>query len=348
MHDLNFENYNPRNFFADKKIPKPKITREFLSENSSLIWELFFLCLIFLYSVYFLFINAPQSFPLASIIHIESGDTLRDISKELKDKRVIKSKTFFEITVIALGGEKSIIAGDYFFEEKKDAFRVANRLVNGYFGMDPMKVTLYEGLTVKEMSVVIAKKFSEFNPDEFIRLAEENNLEGYLFPDTYQFLPNISAIDVLRAMEINFYSKMTEIQEKISKSDKSLSDIIIMASLIEEEARTIKTRKMVSGILWNRIEIDMPLQVDAVFPYIIGKNTYEVNLTDLKHDSPYNTYKYKGLPPGPITNPGLNSILAAIEPIENDYLYYLSDRRGNLYYATNYKDHLLNKRLYMD
>jgi UPF0755 protein len=121
-----------------------------------------------------------------------------------------------------------------------------------------------------------------------------------------------------------------------------------MASLVEEETRTPADRRLVAGILWKRIKLGMPLQVDAVFPYINGKNTYEVTARDLKIDSPYNTYLYPGLPIAPIANPGLDSIKAAIEPAESPYLYYLSDRAGAMHYAKTFEEHKRNRELYLN
>jgi UPF0755 protein len=120
-----------------------------------------------------------------------------------------------------------------------------------------------------------------------------------------------------------------------------------MASLVEEEARTLETRRTIAGILWKRLKLGMPLQVDAVFPYIIGKNTYELSIGDLALDSPYNTYKYAGLPPAPITNPGLDAMLAAVTPTDSPYLYYLSDRNGKMHYARTHDGHLANKAAYL-
>jgi UPF0755 protein len=120
-----------------------------------------------------------------------------------------------------------------------------------------------------------------------------------------------------------------------------------MASILEAEARTTETRKIISGILWKRMEIGMPLQVDAPFQYIIGKNTFQLTTNDLKFDSPYNTYKYKGLPPGPIGNPGLDAISATVNPIKTNYLYYLSDVRGNMHYAKTFAEHVINKEKYL-
>jgi len=121
-----------------------------------------------------------------------------------------------------------------------------------------------------------------------------------------------------------------------------------MASLLEEEARALETRRIIAGILWNRIKLGMLLQVDAVFPYIIGKNTYEVTLDELQVDSPYNTYKYPGLPVGPISNPGLSAIKASVTPIESKYLFYLSDKAGRMYYAENFEKHKENRIMYLN
>ena len=120
-----------------------------------------------------------------------------------------------------------------------------------------------------------------------------------------------------------------------------------MASIIEREAITPEARRIVSGILWKRIKMGMPLQVDATFAYVNGKNTYELTAEDLHIDSKYNTYEYKGLPPGPICNPGLDSIIATIEPTATPYLYYLSEKNGTMHYAKTFEEHKMNKVKYM-
>ncbi len=345
--DINFNNFNPRNLITDIKSKMPKLSGEFFSENSFLLWEIFILILFLLAILNFIFVSAPKSFPIGVIVTVEKGETLNLISSNLKSKGVIKSELAFELFTRLIANDKSIMSGDYFFEKPNNAFSVSYRMTHGLYGLTPLSITIYEGLTASEIATTVAKKFSEFNPKEFIRLVKKEHREGYLFPDTYLFLPNIKAIDVLKAMESNFYTKITGIQEEISKSGLKLKNIIIMASILEKEAKTLKTRRIISGILWNRIRIGMPLQVDAVFPYILGKNTYQVTLKDLKVDSPYNTYKYKGLPVGPISNPGLNSILAAVTPIKTDYLYYLSDRHGKMHYSVNFEGHKRNRVLYL-
>jgi len=294
---------------------------------------------------YFSFIAPPFSFPAGTIVEIKEGETLKEISKDLKDKNVIKSRLWFEIAIRISGGEKGAMSGDYYFEKQKNVFVVAYKITKADYGLFPIKTTIPEGLTIEEISSVLEKGFDKFDPEDFKKQAYEKKLEGYLFPDTYFFLPN--SLDVIRIMNKNFRDKIATIQDKIDASEKSLKEIIIMASILEEEARTLKSKKIISGILWSRIDIGMPLQVDAVFPYIIGKNTYQLSLEDLKTESEYNTYTNRGLPPGAITNPGLESIIAATEPIETDYLYYLSDRQGNMHYAVSFDEHKKNKELYV-
>jgi UPF0755 protein len=150
-------------------------------------------------------------------------------------------------------------------------------------------------------------------------------------------------------MRENFARQTQDYQEDILKSKKSLNDIVIMASIIEEEANgSLESKRIVSGILWKRLSLKMPLQVDAPFTYYNGKNSYTLTKEDLAQDSPYNTYINKGLPPTAIANPGIDSIRAAIAPTQTDYLYFLSDKKGNMYYAKTFAEHKQNKELYLN
>ena len=343
--DINFKNFNPRNL----KLSLLKFSilkRSFFNRGKEVYVRKIGVGVVFVFILYFVFIASPFRFPIGSIIEIEEGLSTQEISQILKDKKVIKSKFLFKAMIMVSRGDKGVLSGDYFFERRKNLFTTTYRMAKGMFGLTLIRVTLHEGLSVREMAEVLGKKFTDFDSEEFIKKGEDK--EGYLFPDTYYFLPNIKADKVIRAMENNFYERIKGVQERIDASGYSLEEIIIMASILEEEGITFQDRKMMSGVLWNRIDIGMALQVDAVFPYIIGKNTYEVNLEDLKNKSPYNTYVHKGLPPGPITNPGFNSIVATLEPIEHNYLYYLSDRQHNTYYAEDFEGHKRNRVLYLD
>jgi UPF0755 protein len=246
---------------------------------------------------------------------------------------------------VLFGGTKGIIAGDYFLNNRQNTILIAYKFSRGDFRLTPIKVTIPEGLNIFEIAKIISEKFPQIPEETFRELAKVN--EGYLFPDTYFFLPNVLAQDILLEMNRNFNLRIKTLDIEINNFGKPLSDIIKMASIIEKEARTMEARQIIAGILWKRISIGMPLQVDVSFKYINGKVTEDLTLADLKIDSPYNSYLYKGLPPTPIANPGLDSIKATIKPIKTDYLYFLSDKNGEMYYAKDYAGHLHNKELYL-
>lgn len=294
---------------------------------------------------YGLFIQPPKEFPLESIVNISEGSTLSQTARHLKDENIIKSPFFFKALTLITLNQKNIFAGDYYFYKERNLFTIIKRVTTGKFNLKLVSVTIPEGATINEIAQIFEKKFSSFNSFNFLRIVKGK--EGYLFPDTYFVLPNVKAGEVAGMMEENFYEKVATIESKIEAFGKPLEEIIIMASLLEEEARTTETRRNIADVLWKRIDIGMPLQVDAVFSYIKGENIPFVSLEDLKVDSPYNTYLYKGLPVGPISNPGLDSILSAVTPIPNNYYYYLSDRSGNMHYASTFEGHQLNRSLYL-
>jgi UPF0755 protein len=154
---------------------------------------------------------------------------------------------------------------------------------------------------------------------------------------------------MIQAMKANFNAQIAEpaVHEKIVASGVTLHDLIIMASLIEKEAPDTQNREIISGILWKRLSLGMPLQVDAVFPYITGKPVNQITQADYTINSPYNTYTHVGLPPGPITNPGLDAITAAAAPTSTPYLYYLSDKQGNFHYSKTLQEQVSNEKKYL-
>ncbi len=289
---------------------------------------------------------SPAHFPKnETTVSIKEGMGLREVANVLKKESLIRSRTAFQIVVILIGGERNIKHGDYGFERRQNTIEIAWRLRNGKFDIEPRRVFIPEGATVREISILAGEKLHNFDRNKFIELSREN--EGYLFPDTYFFLPSDDAFAVRTRMLLAFTEKMGPFMDKVRESGHSLHEIVTMASIIEEEAKTPDARRIISGILWKRIELGVPLQVDATFLYINGKNTFDLTLEDLRIDNPYNTYKYKGLPPGPISNPGMDAILAALEPIKTPYLYYLSDLDGNMHYGKTFEEHKVNKAKYL-
>ncbi len=173
-------------------------------------------------------------------------------------------------------------------------------------------------------------------------------LEGYLFPDTYRIGKQAKIEEVVIKLLENFGKKLTsELRAEITRQKKSIFEIVTMASLIEAEAKTKSDRRLVSDILWRRLDIGMALQLDSTVNYVTGAKKPAISLEEQKTESPYNTYKYPSLPLGPIANPGAQSILAAIYPEKNDYWFFLSDKAGAMYYAKNLKEHNENKTKYL-
>lgn len=194
--------------------------------------------------------------------------------------------------------------------------------------------------------------------DEFAFLADKPKyygLEGYLFPDTYRIYASSTVTDVIEKMLDNFDAKLTaKMRADIKKQGKSIYEIVTMASIIEKEApinyqkEDNRDARIISGIFWNRLKIGQGLQSDATLSYIFGDNDPAHSGKELEVESPYNTYKYRGLPPGPICNPGILAIEAAIYPIQTDYYYFLTPLGKNeVVYAHNYEEHLKNKYQYL-
>jgi UPF0755 protein len=301
-------------------------------------------CAIFLIT-YLSIWRTPSNFPVYSIVSVKSGESLEVVTQKFTSLHMIRSPFVFRSLVILLGGEKKVTAGDYLLASKESPLTLAWRIIKGEFGMDPVKVTIFEGLNITEIGELLSKNLISFDIEAFKEEAKDK--EGYLFPDTYFLPPTAKPSDVIDRMEENFNEKIKSLEPDIEKFGKPLEEIITMASIIEGEARGEEAQKMVAGILWKRISIGMPLQVDATFKYINGKDSFTLSYADLKEDSPYNTYTNKGLPPGPINNPGFDSIHAALNPTKTDYLYFLTGNDGNMYYGKTFEQHKLNKAKYL-
>ncbi|MEI6296121.1 MAG: endolytic transglycosylase MltG [bacterium] len=335
------EEPNPPEDSSDK-ISK---TKKFFSDPINKAVLILTVLLFFVSSFNYFFFDAPSSFLENSRISISSGMTVKDAGKYLKDNSIIKSPFVFRVLVKLYRGNKGIVAGRYVFEKPSDVFQVVNTLTNSGYREKVFKVTIPEGLSNKQIADLLYGSLDNFDKTKFLSIAKDK--EGYLFPDTYFFEPETSPEKVIEMMSANFDEKIKSIKKEIDSSKRSLKDILTMASILEEEARLAESRKMVSDILWRRIVKGMPLQVDASFVYLLGKGSAELSLNDLDVESPYNTYKYKGLPPGPIANPGIDAILSAIYPTNNPYWFYLSDKDGNMHYAKTFDEHKENKNRYL-
>ncbi|MEI8130120.1 MAG: endolytic transglycosylase MltG [bacterium] len=291
-------------------------------------------------------IKAPSDFPKeGATITITSGESLKSVGTKLQNANIIRSRVLFSSIVTFLGGERNISPGDYVVKSGETLFAIAQQIALGQHGVDQIKITIPEGETNAEVADTIAKKIPTFDTKTFLAISKSN--EGYLFPETYYVYPTITPEELRKEMLAMFSQQTKAVLTQESEKGKSQSDIVIMASLIEREAHGSDDRTTISGILWNRIANGMALQVDATVAYASKKSDTELQKNDFLIDSPYNTYKYKGLPPAPIANPGLMALKAAIHPAQTDYLYYLHDKHGTIHYAKTYAEHLKNIARYL-
>jgi len=225
----------------------------------------------------------------------------------------------------------------------------------------PMKkLTFIEGITINEIKSQFVKNGLGSLEDFQAALNSNYNyyfltlrpagasLEGYLFPDTYLEQGNLSAQKLINDMLKNFENKISPYQEAISQHPQRLNlhQIITLASIVEAEAKTKEDRQLIAGILLKRLELGMNLEADVTINYLTGRK--KTLASDLKIDSPYNTYQHKGLPPGPINNPGLEAIEAVIYPTPSDYLFFMAGKNGQIYYAKTLEEHNNNIARYLN
>jgi UPF0755 protein len=281
----------------------------------------------------------------SGIVIITEGESAADIAKSLKDAHIIRSTTVFRVFLRLAGTDAQVRAGTYKFGSPESLASIERRLLTADYGIPMVRLTFVEGFTVREAALQVAAAFPSISKESFMDAATP--YEGYLFPDTYSIPQTATGADIIKMMRDRFTTSVVTLEQSGKATGHPISDIVTMASIIEREARTDESRKIVAGILWNRIERNMPLQVDAVFGYIFDRQTYSPSIKDLKVDSPYNTYTHKGLPPGPISNPGMSALMAAARPASTTYLYYLTGKDGLMRYATTYAAHKANLNAYL-
>lgn len=330
---------------SGKKFPRRYLPPTFLTpERNTTRNTIVSLSLIVLSILLYLSLP-PETFPVGETVVVEEGMPLGKISLKLEEKDIIRSRTIFELCIMMYGGDTKIMQGPYIFAKPLNACKIASRFAKGESGVPLVKITIPEGLSNQGIAIIAEKNLSQFNKDSFLLRA--NNLEGYLFPETYYFSATVTEENVISTMRNEFRLRIKPFEKPVKDSQRTLNDIIIMASILEKEAKTSSDQAIVAGILWKRIDIGMPLQVDAPFYYLLGKTSAEVTQGDLRMDSPYNTYKNKGLPVGPIGNPGEGAIRAAIFPKKSPYFYYLSDKNNVIHYAITFEEHKKNKAKYL-
>lgn len=281
---------------------------------------------------------------------VPKGRSVTWIGNGLQEKGFIRSSVVFRIEVTRLGLGSSLQAGTFELSPSMSPAEIAQALTQG---ANDVWITVLEGWRSEEIAAELSSTLGEsFDTQEFLRLAKL--AEGTLYPDTYLIPKTTTPVQAVQLLTRTFAEKTGEEWEQLVRdSGKSREEVIVMASLIQREAKTLPTMRMISGILWKRLREGWPLQVDATLQYIKGysekeKTWWPIPLgADKNLPGPYNTYANMGLPPKPICNPGLSALKAAANPQENDYWFYISDLQGNMHYAVTLQEHNQNVDRYL-
>lgn len=276
-------------------------------------------------------------------VDIKPGTSVLTIAAQLESHDLIRSTQLFRVLYYLFHKDEPMQAGRYSFTEQYSMVEILRILTQGESDFVYTEITFPEGITVQQMAELAEVQLTDFKIDEYTELATP--YEGRVFPDTY-YVDNDTDAAILFAIQRAAYQEMvTTYAEKISQHTLTELEIITLASIIEREAKDVESMRTVSGILQNRLAIDMPLQADASIGYITEGT--EITAADLQIDSPYNTYLYRGLPPTPIGNPGQQAIDAVLDPIESEYYYYITGNDGVFYYAKTLNEHNENIATYL-
>jgi len=321
----------------------------------------------------FLPVERAASTPI--VFRVESGEGSYQTAFNLEKANLIRSRASFFLYAIVTGQAQKLQSGDYLLAPSMNAHTIIRALVSG----DSIReyITIKEGWNLRDIATEFEKR-GFFTQQEFFAVTgypavdyrEETDLprpkdfsreftflqdkppyvslEGYLFPDTYQVTTNETPESFVRRALRNFETNLTpELLHKIEAQSESIYEVVTWAAMIEKEVRSFEDKQLVAGLLQKRIEEGMRLQTDSPIVYIRDGNYYKVSIEETQIESSYNTYRIYGLPLGPISNPGIESIRAALEPVESAYWYYLSARDGTTIFSRTFAEHLAAKALYL-
>ena len=304
----------------------------------------------------FLIANGPVNTDpsaLNQVIRIKEGMSAGSVADLLEKEELISNSFIFRLFLRVFGAEEHIQAGYYLLNPSMSALEIIDHLRTGDVTIE--RVVIPEGYEIKQIAQLMANR-GLADKDRFIELASNaylvygddlpldlpiESLEGYLFPDTYHFSWDQSEEDLIIQMVNRFIQVVQgEIAELLQDSQFTLHEIITLASVVEREIMVDRERPLVASVYLNRLEIDMPMQADPTVRYVMSEDRPQVLYRDLEIESPYNTYRNRGLPPGPIASPGLASILAVLEPAETDYLFFVSKGDGTHQFSRTFNEHV--------
>jgi len=312
------------------------------------------------------YLISPDDDAEAISITIEEGSRGVGIAEQLEAEGIITSQLFFRLYTRVSG---SILQAGI-FELKPGMSLRAIVSVLGDARVSEVQVTIPEGYTLKQIGEAVMSVLPEITQEEWEEVAGPNGkwmvaeseilsgipvgqgLEGYLFPDTYRFRADATAETVVETMVLTLKRRLAENdivipRNLIFEGGLTFHEMMTLASIVEREVRQADEMKIVAGIFYTRMQIGMALQADSTVNYVTGKDTPSISLDDSQISSPYNTYRNLGLPPGPISNPGMNAILAVLNPVDSDYVFFLTSPEGEVIYAKTFDQHIDNKYKYL-
>lgn len=309
-------------------------------------------------------------------IEVPIGSNRNQIGIVLEENNLINSPLVYNLYT-RYNDENNYKAGNYLMTQSMSLEEIVSYLNQGGTPTkrdSNARLPIPEGINIEEIADRL-EEYTEFSRKSFIEVIQDSDFiesmiekypelltdameaspetryifEGYLFPATYEIYEETTVENIVDEMLARMNKEMDPYYEKIQTGDLNVHEILTLASYIEGEGTTDKDRQLISGVFYNRIELEMPLQTDPSVTYALGEHRERVTHADLEVDSPYNTYMYKGIGAGPINSPSDSAINASLNPKQTDYLYFLADlETGNVYFAENYDEHLEYKRKYLD
>jgi UPF0755 protein len=314
------------------------------------------------------FLASPVSGATPVSFVINKGESVKVISERLQEEGLLESAYFFTIYVWLTGTQADFQSGLFSLEPGLNFHALVSALTSAK--AQEVQVTFPEGYTLKNMEQILSASFSDFSAESWEQatgveselftagthvlsgIPQGQGLEGYLFPDTYRFSTSATPDIIAETMVLTLKRRLSEAgvvipDDLIMTNGLTFHEMLTLASIVEKEAATPEDMKIVADIFLTRLEIGMALQACSTINYLTGKNDPAVSAEDQTIVSPYNTYQVMGLPPGPISNPGMNAILAVLEPTPTAYLYFLTTPQGEMKYAQTYDEHVANKQKYL-
>lgn len=305
--------------------------------------------------------NATADEP--SVFEILPGQGLREIAGNLQEEAYIPSSIAFELYARLQGYEDRLQAGRYLISDRMSSIEILEKIVSGDAVFDELTITVPEGWSLKEIEVYF-EELGLFSQEEFAGAAvmqeayrdfwflepleDDTILDGYLFPDTYRIFSNSTPISIVRRMLSNFESRLSpEMLSTLEEQHRSLHELLTLASIVQKESPQ-GDMELIAGVFWNRIRDGWHLESDATVNYVLGTSKLQPTFADTEVDDPYNTYEYRGLPPGPIGNPGMEAIVASLTPAEHEFYFFLHKPTRETVLSRTFTEHLAAKARYLD